>query len=323
MASSTQASRYEDIIERYIASLLRGKGEELNSYLVQVESNQTVVGTKAITRCYMVKSNAQTMPRVEDLALRLADFMIDYAIPRSEIKKAKNLDSEENTTLHTSALARKARKLFTKLKKTGEGGELLLYLLIQSVLRLPQVISKMSLKTSNQMHYQGADAVHMGYDASTQKLQLYWGEAKLYQSLDQAITNCFKSLSPYLISPGGAEDPRERDMQLLLTNLDLANSELETAILNYLDPHHPSYNLLEYRGACLIGFDSSSYCKTPFDKTQEIVMEELKSSLTSWLGKINSGITKHQHLNKFTLEVFLVPFPSVQDFRDKFLEAIS
>lgn len=323
LAPTTQPSQYEDIIERYIESLLRGNGRELDSYLAQVESIQTVVGTKAITRCYMVTSNGQTMPRIEDLALRIAGFMVDYAIPRSEIERAKALDFEENTTVHTSQLTRKARKLFTQLKKTGEGGEMLLYLLIQSVLRLPQVISKMSFKTSSQLHYQGADAIHMGYDSSTKRLQLYWGEAKLYQSIDQAIANCFNSITPYLIAEGGEDDPRERDMQLLMTNLDLANPELENAIRNYLDPHHPFFNSLEYRGACLIGFDSSSYCSIPFDKTQEIVMEEMKSSLTSWISKINSGITKHQHLNKFTIEIFLVPFPSVQVFRDKFLEAIS
>ena len=323
LSLSMQASKYEDFIERYIESLLRGNGRELDSFLTQVESTQIVVGTNATTRCYMLASNGQAMPRVEDLALRIANFMVDYAIPRTEIEKAKELDREDNSTIHISALVRKSRKLFTQLKKTGEGGEMLLYLLIQSVLRLPQVISKMSLKTSGQLHYQGADAIHMGYDSATQKLQLYWGESKLYQSLDQAITSCFTSLAPYMTGQGGMNDPRERDMQLIMTNLDLANPDLEKALLNYLDPNHPSFNSLEYRGACLIGFDISAYCSVPFEKTQEIVMGEVENLMTNWLGKINAGINKHQHLNKFTLEVFLVPFPSVQDFRDKFLEAIS
>lgn len=323
MSSSVPATQYQDFIEQHINGLIRGNGRELNSHLLQVESTQPIIGTNTTTRCYMLASNGQAMPRVEDLALRLAGFMVDYAIPRSELEKAKELDQEENTALHTSMLVRKARKLFTQLEKTGEGGEMLLYLLIQSVLRLPQVISKMSLKTSGQLHYQGADAVHMGYDLSTQRLQLYWGEAKLYQSIDSAITNCFSSLAPYLIGTGGDEDPRERDMQLLMTNLDLANPDLENAIKNYLDPNHPSFNSLEYRGACLIGFNSNAYCSVPFEKTQELVMEEIKSSLTGWLSKINTGVNRHDHLNRFIIEVFLVPFPSVQDFRNKFLEAIS
>ncbi|USK32546.1 DUF1837 domain-containing protein [Bacillus sp. F19] len=294
----------------------------MNAYLTQVNTHQQIIGTKATTRCFMLSSDGQHLPRVEDFAIRIACFLLDYAIPRSEISKAKKMDDEENTTINTVMLKKKARKLFTQLKKTGEGGEMLLYLLIQSVLRFPQAISKMSLKTSGQLHYQGADAIHIGYDTATEKLLLYWGESKLYQSIDSAIRECFESLAPYLIGPGGAENPRERDLQLLLTNLDFANVELEAAMLNYLDPNHPSFNSLEYRGACLIGFDIDSYCSVPFEKTQEIVLGEINQALTNWSGKINTGIKRHQYLENFTLDVFLIPFPSVQVFRNKFLEAI-
>ncbi|WP_423409012.1 DUF1837 domain-containing protein [Heyndrickxia sp. MSNUG] len=311
-----------NLLDLYINKLLRGNGEELDAYLTTVATKQQILGTKAATRCYMVSSDGQHLPKVEDFALHIATFMLDYAIPRSEIEKAKALDDEQNTTVHTTKLKMKARKLFTELENTGEGGELLLYLLIQSILKLPQAISKMSLKTSRQLHYQGADAVHLGFDSTSKKLLLYWGEAKLYQSIDQAIRNCFISLAPYLISSGGAENPRERDLQLLMSNLDFSNPELEKALVNYLDPDHPSFNSLEYRAACLIGFDVDSYCSEPFAKTQELVLDELNQSLTKWVGKLNKGIKSHLHLDKFTIDVFLIPFPSVQKFRDAFLEAI-
>jgi hypothetical protein len=322
LPSTLKSIQGQDLLDHYIQSLIRGNGEELKAYLTQVNTNQQILGTKAVTRCYMISSDGQHLPRVEDLALQIAYFMLDYAIPRSEIRKAKSLDEEQNTTMHTVKLKRKARHLFTKLKKTGEGGELLLYLLVQSVLKLPQALSKMSLKTSGQVHYQGADAIHLGFDNTTQKLLLYWGEAKLYQSIDSAISSCFESLAPYLIGAGGVDNPRERDLQLLMTNLDLANPELERALLNYLNPEHPSFNSLEYRGACLIGFDVDFYCSEPFSKAPEIVLDEINQSLTSWIGKLNSGIKKHTHLDKFVLDIFLVPFPSVQKFRDSFLEAI-
>ncbi|WP_223252149.1 Hachiman antiphage defense system protein HamA [Paracoccus mutanolyticus] len=47
--------------------------------------------------------------------------------------------------------------MFTDLKSSGEGGELLLYLLTERFLGLPQILCKMSLKTS--AHYHGADGV--------------------------------------------------------------------------------------------------------------------------------------------------------------------
>ncbi|MFB5545988.1 HamA C-terminal domain-containing protein [Bacillus cereus] len=322
MSVPVQSTQVGDFLESYIKNLIRGNGKELNAYLKQVSSDQQVVGTKAITRCFMISPDAQHLPRVEDLALKVAYFLLDYAIPRSEIEKAKLEDEKFNTTENTVKLKRKAKKLFSKITNTGEGGELLLYLLIQGVLKIPQALCKMSLKTSGQVHYHGADAIHLGLDNSSNKLLLYWGESKLYQSVDSAIRSCFESIAPYLIGPSGNENPRERDLQLLMTNLDLANKELEDAILCYLDPDHPYFNSLEYRGACLIGFDVDNYCVEPFAKNPEIVLDEINQSITSWIGKVNKGIQKHSHLDKFTLDVFLIPFPSVQVFRDAFLEAI-
>lgn len=311
-----------DFISSYIQNLLRGNGNELNAYLSKVDIDKKINKTQSITRCYMINSDAQHMPRVEDLALKTAFCLLDYAIPRSEIERAKFLDIDENTTANTMQLKRKAKKLFTRLEKTGEGGELLLYLLIQNVLKLPQAISKMSLKTSSQLHYQGADAIHIGYDERSQKLLLYWGEAKMIKSIDRGINDCFESLSPYLTGEKGANDPRERDLQLLMTNLDMANPSLEKALLKYLDPNDPAFNSLEYRGACLIGFDTDIYCSEPFSKIQEIVYKEINTAMDKWISKIDKGINKYDHLNKFTLDIFIIPFPSVQKFRDSFLEAI-
>lgn len=83
------------------------------------------------------------------------------------------------------------------MDKTGEGGEILLYILTQDILKLPQLISKMSLKTSAKMHYQGADGVHFRYNRTTGNLELYWAEAKMYQNLNAALTNCFDSLKGF------------------------------------------------------------------------------------------------------------------------------
>ena len=85
------------------------------------------------------------------------------------------------------------------MNKTGEGGEILLYILTQDILKLPQLISKMSLKTSTKMHYQGADGVHFQYNSITGNLELYWAEAKMYQDLNAAVANCFDSLKEFLL----------------------------------------------------------------------------------------------------------------------------
>jgi hypothetical protein len=308
----------ENIHEK-IQRLLRGNGKELDAYLTKVTTQSPILDTEAKVHCYMVGHDGNDFPRVQDLAQAVAIRLMDYAIPRSELLKAQEEDRKYNTTAAVTKLKIKARKLFTALEKTGEGGEMLLYMLVQSYLGLPQLLCKMPLKTSGQVHYQGADGIHVGYDTTSKKLALYWGEAKMYQSLDQAITNCLDSLAPYLCGEGGSDNPRLRDMQLIMTHLDLCDDVLEEAVLKFLNPDDPSYKKLQYRGACLIGFDHKSYPKGPYEKTEELVLEEIEKSFTQWQGKLGKNIKSRSPLDRFVLEVFMVPFPSVQDFRDAFL----
>ena len=47
---------------------------------------------------------------------------------------------------------------------------MLLYMLVQAFLGLPQLLCKMPLKTSSEMHYHGADGIHIGYDRNTKSL---------------------------------------------------------------------------------------------------------------------------------------------------------
>ena len=60
---------------------------------------------------------------------RLAEFMrnavADYAIPRSQLARAKGRDQKYNSTEAVTALVEQARRSFTDLAKTGEGGEML------------------------------------------------------------------------------------------------------------------------------------------------------------------------------------------------------
>ncbi|WP_139768605.1 HamA C-terminal domain-containing protein, partial [Salmonella enterica] len=103
---------------------------------------------------------------------------------------------DTGSTLKITKLFMQAMGLFTSLSNSGEGGELILFLFAEKFLKLPQIICKMNLKTNPEMHYHGADGVHIGVDNQSQKLCLYWGESKLYSDLTQAIYKCMKSISP-------------------------------------------------------------------------------------------------------------------------------
>ena len=92
----------------------------------------------------------------------MRDAVADYAIPRAQLAKAKARDAKYNSTAAVAALVEQARRSFTDVAKTGEGGEMLLFLLAERFLKLPQILCKMDLKTDTRMHYHGADGVYAG-----------------------------------------------------------------------------------------------------------------------------------------------------------------
>ncbi|MFH0984045.1 MAG: DUF1837 domain-containing protein [Candidatus Omnitrophota bacterium] len=301
--------------------LVRGKPTDIQAYLTQVETALPISGTKLSVHCHAIGLDGQQFPRVKDLAKFLASRIMEYAIPRSEIDRAKKFLDSTGSPAKFGELHRKAASLFSDLEKSGESGELLLYLLVEYFLKFPQVMCKMPLKTNAQMHYHGIDGIHASVNGSTGRLALYWGESKLYKDIDAAIAASVTSIQPFLVPGGGSGDPRERDLQLMRDNLTLNSPDLEAALLRYLDPDDPLYKHLEYRGVCLIGFDHDAYPNTPHSKTEEQVCVEIKSSVATWLEKLKSR-TVAASLDSFVLEVFFVPFPSVQEFRDAFSKEI-
>lgn len=121
--------------------------------------------------------------------------------------------------------------------RNGEAGELILYLLTEWLLEAPQIVAKMSLKTNTEMPVHGADGAHVRYCAATGRLYIYWGEAKLYGSLDQAITEAAKSIAESL------DDKKiKHEITLVKRHLDLSGLKPDAkAMLDFLDPYGSGY----------------------------------------------------------------------------------
>jgi hypothetical protein len=311
-------------LEELFQELVRGDGSELDAFLHAVGSPSVVDGTVTSVRCHAIKLGPTGQPRVRDLAHAVAMRLVEYAMPRSEVTRAQEADRKFNVASHVSDLFTKARDLFTTIDTSGEGGELLLYMLVQAHLRLPQLFCKMSLKTSGSVHVFGIDGLHAGVDPATGRLALYWGEAKLYKSAAEAIRECIASISPFLKGEGGAHGRDRRDLHLVRQYIDLDNEGLEDAVLNFLDPDHEAYNQVDYRGACLIGFDHASYPDGTAAKPFTQMIAEIQSEIQGWLRAIGGHMSgDHVHLRSVRIEAFLLPFPSVQAFRDAFKQELT
>src|SRR2546429_1039695 len=231
-----------------LANLTRGEPSGLDAYIVPVETEVSIDGTETRVHCYFVGIDGNGRPRISQFIERICEHIVDYAIPRSRIHEANDHQQRTGSSHKWVRLANEAKDLFTDLANTGEGGELILFVLAEYILRLPQIICKMSLKTSPRMHYHGADGVHAGVDAETGLLSLYWGESKMYADVARAISTCLSSLAPYLRDTEARDAAGHRDIKLLSSFVDLNDPDVEAAIKAYLDPDNPAFNRLQYCG---------------------------------------------------------------------------
>ena len=205
-----------------VAGLVRGDLSQLDSCLVFGEPSP-ISGTAAKFRCHFIRSTPNGVPRLEALAKQLAKEAIFHCIPRTAIEATRDLGFED---LHRASqeLASEARRLFTKNQpNSGEGGELLLYALLEQGLGVPQILSKMSMKSNTEVQYQGTDGIHATV-LSDGNLALYWGEAKIWDSLAAALTDCFKSIAPFLL-----QQSEEQDVWLIKQYADFGDADLKGA----------------------------------------------------------------------------------------------
>lgn len=310
-AMSGAATALATALER----LARGAPTDLASLLHDVERYGVVDGTNITAHCHCLTLDGNGRPRVKDLVETVAEHVLDYAIPRSEYRAAREEADRTGSSQKVVRLHTKARALFTDLIQSGEGGELLLFALAEKLLQLPQLICKMSLKTNTRMHIHGADGLHAGVDEQTGKLLLYWGESKIFGDVTSAVRDCLKSLAPMLQD----HEASKRDLQLLQRHLDVNDEDLENALKKFLNPDDPAFNSLEFRGLCLVGFDCDAYPKMPSKTELKAVVSAISRTLPEWKRHTAKRV-KEEMINAFSIHFLFVPFPSADEFRKLFRE---
>lgn len=301
-----------------LTSALTGDPDALEVHLTLVERDVLIEGhsVKIHCHCLTVDGNGRVQPH------RLAEFMrnavADYAIPRSKLAAAKERDKKFNSTEAVTELVERAKRSFTDLAKTGEGGEMLLFLLAERFLKLPQILCKMDLKTDTRMHYHGADGVYAGVTPDG-TLKLYWGESKIYKDASTAIRDCLTSLAPFLIEPEHEEAERERDLILLSDKADLSDPILTDALKKYFDKSSVKSKRVQYCGVALVGFDAPFYPKDEAKAVADEIVGASRAQLSGWSNRIGDRL-KVEKLDQMEIELFCIPLPSADGFRAAFLK---
>lgn len=311
-------------IEEALQRLLVDSNGEIKTRLAEVVTHVNITDTLTKCHCYCLKVDSNNNLRLNDLIDYIDEKILEYAIPKKEIDEAKEHMARTGSTSKIVRLRRKAEGLFTDLEKTGEGGEILLYILVQDLLKIPQLISKMSLKTSGQLHYQGADGIHVDYDPVKSTLNLYWGEAKMYGKMNDAMTKCMESLKAFILDPLSSASAQARDLQLITANItaNVNDPDLEDALVRYFDKDDDMSNNIVYKGICFIGFDIDNYPSGKIVKTTNQVIAEIQNEIKAWHETLANKVKSHANLDLKEIHVFLLPFPSVAEFRKIYLETV-
>ena len=265
--------------------------------------------SRTTVRTHFLAFDPNGQPVAQQLANTMGNALLDFAIPRSRIKRAWTLYQQTGSSDQIAALQAEARDLLVKSDTSGEGGELLLFLLMERILGYPQILSKMPLKTSESMHVHGSDGVH----ASLQDdgiLDLYWGESKLYQNSSQAFTDCFESIAPFL-DPVQYET-RKRDLLLVREHLNVDDEEVVARLIRYFDETNPESIKVRWNGVCLVGFDVINYPNVAAAVDAELT--KITAQVERWQRAILNRVDENNLLT-VAIDVFCIPVPSVMQLR--------
>lgn len=147
-----------------------------------------------------LKVNPRTSCKLSILKIENGNFVLDRLYEAlSNASLSYVLSRKEIQELHADPMkamkiANDVRARFQKPNaKNGEGGEVLLYALLETITGAPKLLSKMGLKTNNEMPIFGSDGLHI-FKVSDNKYQLIFGESKMYGDLGEAISSAFNSM---------------------------------------------------------------------------------------------------------------------------------
>ena len=302
-----------DALQTALDELVSGDWSTFDHLMTEPTPSALLTTTKTTVRCHYLASDPSGKPLVKQLAGQLAKQILRFCTPRSRLREIREMQDDEREEATTEAVLNARRLFTTKQATTGEGGELLLYALLERYLGIPQILSKMSLKTNTEMQVHGSDGIHAKIEHNG-TLALYWGESKLMKNQSSAFAECFASTAPFLTQQSTAQD-----LLLIRTYADIGNFALRQALLDYFDSGKPQSAKLEMRAACLIGFPIEDYPVLPGDSR---TIAKIDLELAKWRTEVSAKIAAFG-LQSYTIEVFLVPLPSESEFRTAIREALN
>ena len=264
----------------------------------------------------------------KEFAKFIYDKIIRYCIPRKKFSEAiKNLEKTDDERF-VMDIHDQARNLFIhsvneKGAQLGEPGELIAFIILEYFFNAPQIACKMFLKTSEKMPVHGSDSVHIRFSGEDNKLELIWGEAKLYKNLSDGLENALESIFSFVDINNGRSS-RDRDIDIIKDMPDVESEEMQEELCRYFDPYSEESNNWKEVFCCLVGFDYSLYSNIKGNSAKEIEeyfkKEYLKRIDTAH--RLFEKKIKDKNLTELEFLLILLPFQSLNNFRKEFFKLL-
>ena len=145
-----------------------------------IQHDLQIEGFDATLRFKYLKFDGNNQPKFDTLAKILANYLLYYSC------SMRTWDRARLNGYDYSQLQRECREFLREYSQSGEAGEILLYFLMEAVLRAPQMVAKIELKTNPRFETLGSDGIHMRWNPDDNLIEVFFGEAKLYQSVYSA-----------------------------------------------------------------------------------------------------------------------------------------
>lgn len=308
-------------LEEYI----QGSKKYYDYVFNKVEHANVINGVNVDLHFKYLKFDPNNNPKIDKLIEILFAYFTHYCFS-SRKRSFDHLDDIEKEIM-ISKLKDEARELFRKWKKeditpdnqpkAGEVGEMILWLLMEVVLRAPQIVAKMDLKTNPNLEVFGSDGIHIKIDEDI--LNLYFGEAKFYKDIYGALDSAFTSIEKF-----HDDSMYTREYNLVTTHYKYLNTNQQDKVYQYIT-NQIAQDEVKIRHACLIGYDWEEYKKLDNENKRNNFVQNFTSLYEEETKRLTSLIqTRFDKFTKkeFAFDVFFIPFKSVQELRNAFNEKL-
>lgn len=206
----------------------------------------------------------------------------------------------------------------------GKYGELMLYMLVEAILKTPMVSHKLQLLTNVNDQIKGGDGIFFGKYAN--HISILIGESKIHQRLQGALADSMMSVDRF--NKDYAASSMEHELFIARSNIS-KNFSLEQAkkIYEAFKPGTEEYQACNRVHPILLVYDCSKIDEIEIQASGKAHAEEL---VKAWIAEhakevlenIKSGFSPYPDLRKVYLDFFLVPMSNVGTFKKTLFKSI-